>query len=189
MSVSPPERDQKFRLVIKDLYEGELLRAAVAKHGMTLHEFHSHRISSATLTELYEDAKRCRAELYAEEIVDIADNEPDPQKARVRTENRRWYASKILPKTYGDRIDLNLNQPVDVSAALAAARARALARCSPAGIEDAQIIEPLQLSQDVPAVLGAEVRTQVEHIAVSKADEDDADLAGCPSDDVDDIFS
>ena len=42
-------------------------------------------------------------DFYAEDVVEIADNEPDPVKARVRVDARKWIASKLLPKKYGDR--------------------------------------------------------------------------------------
>lgn len=51
-------------------------------------------------------ARACehRSELFAEEIVDIADTEPDPQRARVRIDARKWVAAKLLPKKYGEAV-------------------------------------------------------------------------------------
>lgn len=50
----------------------------------------------------YARARVDRAEFHAEEIIEIADTEPDPTKARNRIAARQWYASKLDPKTYGD---------------------------------------------------------------------------------------
>lgn len=55
----------------------------------------------------YARAREAQAEHYAEEIVSIADTEPDYNKARVRIDARKWTASKLLPKRYGDRVELN----------------------------------------------------------------------------------
>lgn len=54
--------------------------------------------------ELYEKAKLDRADSLVDEMVDIADNEPDPKKARVMVETRKWVASKFMPRVYGDRV-------------------------------------------------------------------------------------
>ncbi|MEX2673425.1 MAG: terminase small subunit [Phycisphaeraceae bacterium] len=55
---------------------------------------------------MYARACQFRAELYAEQIIDIADTEPDPQKARVRIDARKWVACKLLPRKYGERVDV-----------------------------------------------------------------------------------
>jgi len=54
----------------------------------------------------YARACEARAEHYAEEIIDIADTETDPQRARNRIDARKWTAVKLLPKKYGDRVDV-----------------------------------------------------------------------------------
>ena len=55
-------------------------------------------------SEQYARAKEEQSELFADEIVEIADNEPDPQRARVKIDARKWVASKLKPKKYGDKI-------------------------------------------------------------------------------------
>lgn len=61
--------------------------------------------------EKYAHAREAQSDVYAEEIISIADEcEPDSQKvalARLRTDNRKWVASKLKPKKYGDKLDLN----------------------------------------------------------------------------------
>jgi len=54
----------------------------------------------------YARARRKQADAYAEQIVDIADNEKDPQKAKVRIDARKWVAGKLRPKKYSDRMKL-----------------------------------------------------------------------------------
>ena len=51
----------------------------------------------------YERARAAQAEGWAEEITDIADTTPDPNKARIRVDARKWSASKLLRDRYGDR--------------------------------------------------------------------------------------
>jgi hypothetical protein len=39
-------------------------------------------------------------------IVEIADTEPDAATARTRIDARKWVASKLLPKVYGDQVNV-----------------------------------------------------------------------------------
>ena len=66
----------------------------------------------------YARAREAQADTLADEITEIADTEPDPNRARVRVDARKWIASKLKPKRYGDRIDVEVSpQPavVDIS--------------------------------------------------------------------------
>ena len=59
----------------------------------------------------YARAKEESAELFADEIVNIADSTDDPQKARVQIDARKWVASKLKPKKYGDRVQQEISGP------------------------------------------------------------------------------
>lgn len=52
----------------------------------------------------YARAKQIQADYFAEQIIDISDDESNPQKARNRMDARRWHASKIAPRKYGERV-------------------------------------------------------------------------------------
>jgi len=56
--------------------------------------------------EMYAHAREERSHLMAEDTIHIADTEPDPHKARVRIDARKWYAAKLNRKDYGDSLDL-----------------------------------------------------------------------------------
>lgn len=71
---------------------------------------------SAEFRRQYAHARDCQADHYAEEIIAIADctdvplsrvDAPvpprDPQRDRLRIDARKWYASKLAPKKYGER--------------------------------------------------------------------------------------
>jgi hypothetical protein len=65
----------------------------------------------------YALAQEERAHFLADEIVEIADESPAGESAidrnafeqqrKARIDARKWYASKVLPKVYGDRITLD----------------------------------------------------------------------------------
>ena len=72
----------------------------------------------------YARARVDQADTYADEIVAIADTEPDPNRARVRVQTRQWVASRLKPQVYGDRIDVSVQGSLDLRAVLAGAEAR-----------------------------------------------------------------
>lgn len=57
-------------------------------------------------SENYACARERQAERYAAEIVEIADTCSDPNKARLQMDARKWYASKVAPKKFGDKLDV-----------------------------------------------------------------------------------
>lgn len=56
--------------------------------------------------ERYARAREDQADHFADEIVAIADEEPDSNRARVRVDARKWVAAKLKPKRYGERTTL-----------------------------------------------------------------------------------
>jgi hypothetical protein len=63
----------------------------------------------------YARAREQQADKFAEEIVAIADEEEDPQKARVRIDARKWVASKLKPKSYGDRVEQHMTGELTIN--------------------------------------------------------------------------
>lgn len=74
--------------------------------------------------EKYTRAREAQADYLAEEIIEIADRsdrdfsfDPETQKltvdgehiqrARLQIDARKWYAGKLRPKKYSDKLDLN----------------------------------------------------------------------------------
>lgn len=55
----------------------------------------------------YARAKEAQAHALAEDLLEIADaaTNEDYQVARLRVDTRKWLASKILPKSYGDKVE------------------------------------------------------------------------------------
>ena len=88
------------------------------------------------LKAAYQQAVEDRADRLAEELMELADT-PMPegldgpgrsawvQQMRLRVDVRKWAASKLKPKTYGERLDLSVTQePISIIAALEAAQRR-----------------------------------------------------------------
>lgn len=54
----------------------------------------------------YARAKDESADSHADDITDISDDKSeDPQSRRVRIDARKWVASKLTPKKYGDKLE------------------------------------------------------------------------------------
>ena len=63
-------------------------------------------------------------DFLVDECVDIADNEPDANRARNRIGARQWLAAKRKPKVYGERLEMALQHSIDISSTLTEARGR-----------------------------------------------------------------
>ncbi len=63
---------------------------------------------SGELVAMYAQAREDQADFLADELVAIADNTDDPAKARVQIDTRKWIASKLKAKVYGDKIEANV---------------------------------------------------------------------------------
>ena len=71
-------------------------------------------------SDLYARAKRDQIEVLVDEILDISDDKSDDyytnskgedvfdsehvQRSRLKIDTRKWYAAKLAPKIYGDKI-------------------------------------------------------------------------------------
>ena len=59
------------------------------------------------LVAQYARAREEQADFYADEIITIADNESlSPEDRRIMVDARKWVASKLKPKRYGDKLAL-----------------------------------------------------------------------------------
>jgi len=56
----------------------------------------------------YEVAREMQADVYADEMDDIAhDQSIDTQRARLIIDTRKWTSSKLKPKKYGDKLEVD----------------------------------------------------------------------------------
>jgi len=60
--------------------------------------------SSENLTQLHARAREEFAHTCVQEMWNIANSEPDVQRARLKCDNVKWYAARVLPKNYGDSV-------------------------------------------------------------------------------------
>ncbi len=61
----------------------------------------------ATFQERYARAREKQADIHADSLLEIADTEEDPNRARVRIDARKWAAGKRAPQKYGDKLTID----------------------------------------------------------------------------------
>lgn len=66
--------------------------------------------------QMYATARRHSADLMAEDILDIASNQPDVNRARLMIDTRKWIMARMQPRKYGDNIDMTSGgAPISIS--------------------------------------------------------------------------
>lgn len=115
-----------FAAICAGLAEGKSLVKVCKAAGMPSRQtVHRWLHDDAGLQESYAAARDDQADYLAEEIVDIADGltrHPNGRKrtpskeeiaaARLQADVRKWYAGKVRPKKWGDKIDVNVDARV-----------------------------------------------------------------------------
>lgn len=63
--------------------------------------------TSEEFANLYAQARDQQADTLADQLQEISDNPTgDVQRDRLRVDTRKWIASKLKPKKYGDRVEV-----------------------------------------------------------------------------------
>lgn len=81
--------------------------------------------------EQYARAKEAQVDAMGEELLDIADDTSNDvsgelgmpngvavQRAKLRTDTRKWLMGKLQPKKYGDKVDLNHGGEIGIKSIL-----------------------------------------------------------------------
>jgi hypothetical protein len=114
--------------ICADLAQGMSLRSVCGKEGMPcLSTVFNWLRTKPEFLQQYARAKEESADALTDEMLDIADdgdgdmtqdrhgnlkvNNENVQRARLRIDTRKWLASKLKPKKYGDKIEAALTGP------------------------------------------------------------------------------
>ena len=142
-----------WQILCEQISEGKSLSSALkTSEGMPSYQLVMLMLrNNPEFRTMYEKAVESRADRLAEEIIELADQEmPDGlegpmasawvQQKRMQVDARKWVASKLKPKTYGDRIDVAVtDNRISVMDALKEAKQRVLNDDS--NIVDAEVKE------------------------------------------------
>lgn len=94
--------------------------------GVASWELYKYRKSHPFFEKILTEARQEGFEQLADTLIEIPDVYADVQRGRLKSDNIKWLLSKRKPLVYGDRIDVNLTQTIDIGVALSEARSRAL---------------------------------------------------------------
>jgi len=183
---SSPEVVEKASRAIDAVCEGIPLKHALQKVALTRDLFASCLSGQRELSLRYARAREISADFLVDEALHVVQTEENQMKARNIADMHRWAAAKFNSKRYGDRIDLNVTQSLDISGTLLEARQRMLRPMrDQLDIVDAETVDVSSVAQlgaqDSQSLALAEpdIFAQPEPVAIDRL----------PGDDVPDIFS
>lgn len=104
-----------FAELLADVSAGEAIRNSLAARSVNPRVFYGFLARDDEAAKRYARAREaglCRMSDRIEEIAD--DAELDPNDKRVRIDARKWLLTKLMPKVYGDRVDMNHGGSVNV---------------------------------------------------------------------------
>ena len=116
MAVSQKQRDT----VLQCLEQGLSLRKACIEADIS-DPIQIRRLVSAdeSFASQYMRAREAGYEMLSEQLVDSLDDmETDPARLRIQVDTRKWMLAKMLPKIYGDRLDLTAKVTTNTGAGL-----------------------------------------------------------------------
>ena len=115
--------------ILSELADGKSLRTICAQHDALPHPSTIRRWIAQDIDgfrDKYAHAKEEMLQAWAEDIVHIADesnhdtietesgehpNNEWISRSKLRVDTRKWLLSKLLPKTYGDRVSQEISGP------------------------------------------------------------------------------
>lgn len=105
--------DEMAEKICEKIANGRSLRSICAEDGMpTTSTVCKWLIENKEFSEQYTRARDKQADYFAEEIIEIADSAEAESaavaKAKLQIDARKWAASKIAPKKYGDKQEIDV---------------------------------------------------------------------------------
>lgn len=118
--------EEQRHIAIELASNGEPLKKIITEICSTEYEFWVYRQHDPEFSNTFEQARQEGLEHIADGLITIADDYADVQRGRLKSDNAKWLLSKRKPSVYGDKVDIHVSQTIDITHALADARARAL---------------------------------------------------------------
>lgn len=125
MAYKKEQIEEIFNRIMSEIIHGRALRNILKDEGMPAPEtFYVWLDQDESKSKRYARACEYRADAIFDEIIDIADEtdndtiydietgaeKPNHEwiaRSRLRVDSRKWIASKLAPKKYGDKIDVD----------------------------------------------------------------------------------
>lgn len=115
--------------IFNGLLEGRTLVEICSSLGLQQQNISQFAFKDPNFAKKLRDTREMVMHNHVETLLTIADDCEtivDVHSARIKSDNIKWSASKIVPAVYGDNINLNVQHSLDLSSVLLAAENRVL---------------------------------------------------------------
>jgi hypothetical protein len=137
--------------IINLLYEGNNITQISKIINISPATINRYRLEVPLFDERVSRARTLGLEIIADQIEAIPDTYDDVNKARLKVDTMKWILAHRDPTKWGERIDLNINNTVDIRGALDEARNR---------IRNVLDIAPSLIAGDSSAISHSEIGSQ-----------------------------
>ncbi|MBM4071980.1 MAG: hypothetical protein FJ271_24100 [Planctomycetes bacterium] len=110
--------------MLEDYANGLPLATACERHNVCDSRMYARMRESDIWRDQYRAASERHAAAMVRQALELAEIDPDPARARNRMMIRQWVAGRVARETWGDRVDVAIDQRVSITAALEAAEGR-----------------------------------------------------------------
>jgi transposase-like protein len=163
--------------LLKRIAEGATTKKAAEEIGVDVDTIANWRVKYPSFESEFTRAQDAGFDSQADELNEIAEKTSDVQRARLMCDNIKWRLARRAAHKYGDRLDINVTQTVDIGAALLEAKQRALPLSYQKDLGTAEIADAIEIT--------SEQSTGSKSVDAPNPTE----TRDAPSSDSDDIFS
>lgn len=104
------EPNENTERLLELISSGVTTHTAAAACGINPCTIHKWAARDKAFLSRYLEARICQAWAISEELLEIADNCPadvaEVAKARIRIDTRKWLLSKVIPRIFGDKLEV-----------------------------------------------------------------------------------
>lgn len=104
MSKGPYLTEEKIAEIVARIAEGMTLKQSCEQAQVGYCNVVKRIGESDVLTKLHAQSRIEYARYQVQRMHDIADTEPDVQRARLKVDVIKWEAARVLPKEFGDKV-------------------------------------------------------------------------------------
>ena len=122
--IYPPDIQAEEAKILDLLANGQTLAKACESVGLSTGQFMQRLPNRTSLAHAFVCARDAGAEVLADSLLGITEQEADVNRARLKSDNIKWILSRRHAAKFGDRIDVNVNATVDLTSAISEARNR-----------------------------------------------------------------
>jgi hypothetical protein len=137
--------------------DGKLMMEMAKELGVSTTTVNKWRLANPVFARAFEVARDAGIDALVDTLLDIAKTESDVYRARLIGDHIKWIAERRARRRYGQQVDINLNERIELGITLIEARKRTLLPgCDQTQLQDAQDAEyvalPLARATDTQSV-------------------------------------